>query len=615
MPRSTRAPRCRFAGAAAISALLPLALAAPATQAATSVDTPIDGTPLTSTTTAPTTFAASGSATTESQVSLMCARKLSDGWHYTALSGGSGLPVSGGQWAAAAVEVPYNINPCRLLALPTGGSAPGPTIDPQPAYQGPRLRYGTVFPLKLTSGTNAGGIRDFSWDAAGLEASAQIGSIAGSGIAATQLIGPEPSKGAGVFRVANAVARFAPGSPTAGTGNGRVLGLQVDGVNTWLAASWVDAGGDATPFGSYGNVPLVGAAPSVAATGALTLAEHDALRRCTGTDPSQYPLGGLTCQDSLVDPGVKLDVTTTVPPAGDVLRRDWSFVSTDGKPHDVDLVLSDFVSSSSGAVARAFRIGAGAYAEHAEGDVVTDQLPVAGPFSIAVGRAGGPAVDPVEGFGAITASDVPTALRFTGPRQLTASYHLSVPASGSGKALTFFYATEDHQAAVDADILAAESALRATPLGGTTTPDGGSPTPPNETGGAGGGGGTPVPGANAIPGVTPGAGDRPAMPTLTRSGKARLRGKRLTLGYAVACPGTGPACRADVSLAPPRKKSRKAPRPLGKAILTIPAGRTLTLLLTVKAKKAAIRRAKPTLTVKLSRGSDTATPVTTRWRF
>lgn len=593
----------------ALTTLLVSALAAPAAYASTTVDTPADGTPLTSTTAAPSTFAVSGTATVEPAVTLMCARKLDDGWHYTALSGGSSLAVSAGHWSAAAVEVPYGANPCRLLALPAGVATPASSVDPTTTYAGPRLRSATVLPVTFANGSNAGKQRDYAWDVAGLGANAKVASIGSSGVSMTQVVGTEPSAGPRVFFGANAVAKFAPGSPTAGTGNGRVLGLRVDGVNTWLSNPWSDAGGDATPLSSYDQVPTVATTTSVGADQSVALAEHDALRQCSGpsADPSQYPLGGFTCPNALIDPGVKIDVTTTISPEGTRVLRDWALNSTDGQPHTVDLVLVDYVSSSNGANARAFRAGSGGYSAHEEGDDLTSQLPASGPWSITARRLGGPSTDSVDGFGAITFATLPSTLRFTSSRQLTATYHLAVPATGPA-ALRFIYSTEASEPAIDADVTAAEAALRGG-SGGELTP---TPTPTPLAGD------TQPPGANTIPGVSATPTPTIGAAGLVRSGKARLKGRKLTLGWAVRCPAsaTGAPCQAVVRLAPPRKRgSKRAPKPFGKATVTVKSGQTVPLVLTVKATKAALRRAKPTLTAQLSRPGARPVTATQKWRF
>ncbi len=639
--------------------------AAPAALGATAITSPTDGTAVTGAEFASVSVA--GTATTEAMVNVVCAHRQGGLWYYTFLAGGTSIAVAGGVWAAPAVQIGYGIDACRLLALPVGVPTPPQTTDPRTlGYDGPRLR-----PLVLHAQTLPGGAQE-QYEASGvlggLTAASFLSSM-GSGGLDSFLLTSDPADDAQVFGGTNGIRPFDPQHPQV-NGTGNVFGLQVDGKDAYTGPTWVNAGGNGIPYQNYAHRPSVSTTRTIAADGALVVTEHNTLAVCP-SDDSYYPLGGFSCSMNtgvLTDPHVSIDVSTTASPTGDVIRRDWSLASTNGSAHTVRLVL-DHVISGSG---REWRLPGVAYTPHMNGDVVTGALPAAAPFSLAVRKAGNPDPDPVKGLGSLTFSTVPTELRFTGTRQLTATYNLSVPATGTRK-LSFVFASEDNQAAIDAAQAAAQSAISpavsiAVPLAGATvTADhvtvSGSASDASGLSGlmvngsavtvAGDGSWTTdlplVLGDNAVaavvtnvfgatataqrtvtrvippiqqqqppadpgpgpdptpdpgPGPAPGPTLTPASPVLVRTGKAKLKKHSLALGYSVQCPGTGPACTVTLSLAPKAKGKRgKKVKPLGRATVTVPAGRTVALKIKVAKAKKALKKAKPVLTVTLARGT------------
>lgn len=640
--------------------LTALSLAAAPAFGDTAVTTPVDAAAFAGDTVATTTFSASGTATSESTVDLRCARRYNGAWHYDyPLTGGNGIPVTGGTWTASSLVVPFNANPCRLLALPGGAPLPSGATDPLPNYSGPRLRFAVTTHNAITGGSNTGNLYDFGADLGGTAATAFIDSIGSYGIDDTYLLGPEPTDDTQVFGGANYIRQFDPQSP-ATSGSGTVFGLQVDGINTWVAAAWKNAGGNSSPFYNWANTPVISADASIAADTSLVVAEHDTLRQCTAVDPTYYPLAGFTCQNSLVDPGVGIDVTTTVSPTGARIRRDWKLTSTDGNAHTVHLVLRHDIAGNN-VIAREWRLPGGAYAAHVDGDIVTAALPATGPFSVAVRRPAAPDPDPTEGLGSLTFSTIPAELRFTGTRVLTATYNLAVPATGA-RWLSFAFGTEDNQAAIDADAAAAEAAIKpalaiTAPADGATTSaatalvTGTASDPTGLTGLTVAGQDVPVAGdgtwsatvaladganqitavatnalgatATAQRSVTRSAGGGPGSPpgssnygspVLTKRGKAALKKRLLRLGYRVGCPGTGPACKVQILLTAKAKPKKRA-KQLAKTTLVVAAGTTADLSVKVKASKAALKRAKPTLTITLTRGTLTPHSVTKALRL
>ncbi|HEY4278800.1 MAG TPA: hypothetical protein VGM91_11290 [Conexibacter sp.] len=352
----------------------------------TAVTTPVDGAAFACDLVAPSTFAVSGTASTESSVDLRGARSFGGSWSYSdVLSGGADVPVDGGAWSAPVVLVTFNASPCRLVALPAGVAVP--VGAPDPAYSGPRVRFAVTEPLTIGNGENAAKRADVAADLGGTAALTFLSSAGGEGVDDTFLLGPEPSTGATVFTGSNAIPRFDPQSPAL-SGDTELLGLRVDGANALTGTSWSDAGGKMSPFVDYDDIPTVAASASVASDGSLVVDEHDTVRACpSGT--TLLPLGDFSCSQNaeyVVDPGVGLDVTTTVSPSGSVVRRDWAIGSTDGATHAVDLVVAHGVAGAG----RVWRLPGGSYQPRAAGEVVTSALPASGPFTVAARTSGAP---------------------------------------------------------------------------------------------------------------------------------------------------------------------------------------------------------------------------------
>jgi hypothetical protein len=386
------------------------------------------------------------------------------------------------------------------------------------------------------------------------------------------------------------------------------MGLQVDGVNAWIGATWEQGNGGTLPFIDYSGIPTVDASSVELDGGDSRVVEHDTVRVCTANDPTHYPLEGFSCA-AIGDAGVTLNVTSTTSPNGDVLRREWSIRSTDGRAHTVRLVLHD---GAYGAVAtRAWKLpGDSGYARRANGDAVA--IPPAGPFTLEMRSAANNApdgADPATGLGAITYGTAPTSLRFLNAHELVGTYVVNVPAGGAAP-LTFVLSTEGDQPSLDAAVTAAEASL-----GG-----GGASGPGNGGGGDAPGGGTPggeTPGGSSGPISSPGGGhdvstpprkQAPAapLPAIVRRGKARVAKGKLALGYAASCSRGGPACVVGIALTT-KGKAKRGHRAklvtLASGSVRIAAGRRAPLSVKTKLGAQALRRAKPALTLTLKRGA------------
>jgi hypothetical protein len=493
----------------------------------------------------------------------------------------------------------------RAGALATAATAAGVALAalPAAAQAGASL---TWYSFPANDGSVA---YDYSAVLDGPNAVAFVGS-AGSAGGVETLLGAAANDVI-VFSRANVLFDVDPASPTQ-RGPGTTMGLQVDGVNAFTGATWQLAGGDRVPFTAYAGVPAVDASTVELDGGVARAVEHDTVRVCSAHDPTYYPLAGFTCAE-IADVGVAIDVTSTESANGDVLRREWSIRSTDGRAHTVRLVLHD--GAYGGAAARAWKLpGDNGYARRATGDVVA--VPPAGPFTLEMRSAANNApngADPATGLGAITYGTAPSSLRFLNAHELVGTYVVNVPAGGAAP-LTFVLATEGDQPSLDAAVSAAEASLG----GGASGPGGGGGG--DAPGGGTPGGGTPggeSPGVGSGPVSSPGGGHdtgtpprKPApaapLPTIVRSGKAHVANGTLALGYAASCSRSGPACTVGIALTT-KGKAKRGHRPtlvtLARGSVRVAAGRRAPLRVKTKRSARALRRAKPTVTLTLKRGA------------
>ncbi|HEY4096676.1 MAG TPA: hypothetical protein VGM33_14250 [Baekduia sp.] len=592
----------RLLGATAL--LLALAPAtAPA--ASSTVTVPAAGTLVVGSSGAPGTLATvAGTASGTAAVDIHCAWRDGSTLVITStLQGGFNVPVTGGAFSVSNVVLPTNVWQCRLVALPDGQASPTDLAG----FDGPSLRVLQLLTggSALTDnhgGSNQGKEYDFVASAVAPAADASISMAAGEAIYATHLVNAIPGDDAHIFDRADAIAPTDPA--TGGAPDATSTGITVDGGNAYLGASWEDqiTPTVSIPFGSLTPFPAVSAVAQSGADGSYVVTEHDIVVQCaTGLDTNYYPPAGATCT-SLKDAGVVLDLTTTVSPSGNVVTRAWRWTSTDGQPHTVHLVVLARAAGNGNGHGRSWRLpGDAGYVAHTNGDT---PAPVAkAPWTARFHSDGAADGDVGEGVGAVTFGNQPDTLRYTDPNTLAAGSTFVVPGSGHADR-TATYMSEPTQAALEADIAAAEGPV---PAGG----GGGGGDAPGDSGPAAPGPG-PGPGAPAAPapGVLPHPSATkaalPAAPTLARTGKPKLKGALLSLGYKLGCPGTGATCTATIVVAPrPAKKSKKhhaPPKPLLRATAWATARHTAALTLKVpKATRAKLTHGTLTLTITLKR--------------
>jgi hypothetical protein len=594
----------RLLGATAL--LLALAPAT-ALAASSNVAVPAAGTLVVGSSAAPGTLATvAGTASGTAAVDLHCAWRDGSTLVITStLQGGFNVPVTGGAFSVANVILPTNVWQCRLVALPNGQANPTDLAG----FDGPALR---VLQL-LTSGSaltdnhggsNQGKEYDFVASAVAPAADASISMAAGEAIYDTHLVNALPGDDARVFDRADAIAPTDPA--TGGAPDATSTGITVDGGNAYLGASWED---QITPslsfvFGSLTPFPTVSAVAQSGADGSYVVTEHDVVVQCaTGLDTNYYPPAGATCT-SLKDAGVVLDLTTTVSPSGNVVTRAWRWTSTDGQAHTVHLVVLARAGGNGNGHGRSWRLpGDAGYVAHLNGD--TPAPAAKAPWTARFHSDGAADGDVSEGVGAVTFGNQPDTLRYTDAYTLAAGSTFVVPGDGHADR-TATYMSEPTQAALEADIAAAEGPVPAGGGGaGGDAPGGSGPAAPGPGSAPAPAG--PAPGIGLLPRPIATKATLPAAPTLARSGKPKLKGAVLSLGYKLGCPGTGARCTATIVVAPKPAKHHARPKALLHATVSATARHTTALTLKVpKATRTKLTHGALTLTITLKRAPRTA---------
>ncbi len=578
---------------AALAAAASLLVASPALANST-VTTPADGATFLYDSVSPPQIPVSGTSDA-AQIDLRCAEKDGATWHFGNPLNGLAINVVGGSFSEPSLVLPFNSDKalCKLVAVPTGTTPTDLT-----GLSGPNLRLLIVRGKRWNHGGsgNDGKQYDYYSTAGGTTADSGLTAAGDGGLEFMSLLSSDPGELGGIFSGADRILPVDPTSPapTISGEDGPLTGILVDGVNAFTGPSWNE---QVTPslqivFRDLLPFPLVTSVPGQAADGSFTVAEHDVVVSCNGTDAMYYPPQGATCS-SLVGAGVQLDLVTTMSPAGNVVERVWRISSTDGRAHAVKLWLGH--TASTNAMTRAWKLpGDAGYATHAAGDTV----PVSGtaPWIARFQSVSAADGDTSEGVGGFGISAVPTALRFRQSYDPQASYAIAVPASGSAQ-LRSVYVGDATQAALDRDLAAAF---------------------PGSGGGGGGRGGSGGGGSGGGLIGVPGA-------TLTRTAKAVFgTDGTLALGYALACPAVPAtvACTASIALTQPVRRAarrhhararksakrrraaarRARPRVLGTLNVSVAAGKTSALSLKIARRyRAAFKAGHVTMTARLIR--------------
>ncbi|MHB8690585.1 MAG: hypothetical protein ACYDHH_05010 [Solirubrobacteraceae bacterium] len=217
--------------------------------------------------------------------------------------------------------------------------------------------------------------------------------------------------------------------------------LQVDGLNAY------PPGAISALAGEGGFEPLSYAATyaSYLYNGA-TIQETDIPTVCA--PPGGYPPTPAVCP-TLHDAGITVQQTTTIVPGGQVARVTQRYASADGRPHTVDLLLSQSIQAPGANEVPGFQFPRQSqFAAHAAPDSFTLFAP--GPGSILVVGDSVAAPSTANPAGAITYSAAPKAADFITPPNSTVTtmllhYVVNLGARGSSS-FTWSYSQSDSAA-------------------------------------------------------------------------------------------------------------------------------------------------------------------------
>lgn len=424
--------RGALAGLLAAVAALVLAPAAMAAITSSQVTSPADPSFAVADYDAPNTIAVAGTTdgTAGDKVDLRC--------YY---EGGSDLLVAevavepDGSFSEPAAEL-ANIaeRACRLRAVPAGSEP----VDPSP-FAGPVMATGARETFALGSGPNAGAFADYFVWGQQLTAAAEYVSAGACGISEAFLVDGGFESTASTFQCNDYWDRF-NAFPHGGATRSEI---QVDGENAYLPAGASSINSEASGFPaltySYSQNPL---------TGDLTIEETDPLVKCP--DP-EYPPSMSSCE-SFESAGVRVDRTIEQTEGGHLMTISDRFVSTDGKPHSLDLLPENDQTFGGNGEQIAYRFpGEASYSTHAEGENVS--FGDATPGTVYIEVEGSPDGDPTTGRGAIVFDHPSSPAHFklitSSVSEFFFNQSVDVPPGGSTR-VRFAYVHAYTQAEVDA---------------------------------------------------------------------------------------------------------------------------------------------------------------------
>lgn len=476
-------PRLRIA--ATLTALVALAVAPAAAQAATSTQitgwtsqnptTPPSNPYLISLDNTPTTVSVSGTATGIAAVDIVCYYGASPS--VAKLTGP--VTVQNGTFTTPDVPLkPIAGHACRLRAIPTGTE----TAAESDSYAEQQVAVSeAALPFAISSGTNTGMafnyfVNDVTftgysvWSAAGTP----IQSLPNPYKNACG--GPEAAPIDSAFDVGNFAIDCTGSllSDDLGAFGGRSE-VQIDGRNAYDPAAAQGLFTTGSPISQNLSgfrklpVPSVDFDPN---TGLISSQSTEPWVECDG--PNEEKPTAVTCP-SFVDSGVQLQRTITTSDGGRVVTMTDTWTSTDGKAHALDLLYDDAIGvvtmPPDGEPGYEFP-GQSTFSPYAAGNTLPG--PGSAPGSTLVRtNVAAPDGETSEAVGALTFSTAPSEFAFTADDDFEEHNVLVVPAGGSAT-LGYVYSVGYSVADVTALALAGQdqfeppSVVIAPPAGGTT---------------------------------------------------------------------------------------------------------------------------------------------------
>jgi hypothetical protein len=228
----------------------------------------------------------------------------------------AGLPLEPDGHFSVEAEIVTG-EPCRLAAVPAGTE---PREDP--GFSGPAVSLGIGRSWKVTSGPDVGTPYDFVVEPVQLGGANELFGMSSCGVI-SRLFAPGHDGSAETF---SCVDYYYPEVTVDGEGRSE---LRIDGSNAYgaQAADNVNADAPGLPGVSFDY-------SQDAANGDTIVHEHETLVRCPETT---YPPTPASCPE-FISTGVRDDRTYETTEGGRSVIVTDRFVSTDGEPHQLDLL-------------------------------------------------------------------------------------------------------------------------------------------------------------------------------------------------------------------------------------------------------------------------------------
>ena len=349
----------------------------------------------------------------------------------TATKVATGIPVSSGSFNDEVSLAPIAGQACQLALIP-GGTSPAIGAAGLARFTGPQISVSEQY----TRSTDGNPYSYYVLSGA-LEWSFALQSAGDCPIIASYATDPATLESYSLFDGDGCLPSSSGISPATGSRSA----LQVDGLNAY-------------PPGAISTLAFEGGFEPVSWSSAYADPQHNGVT-VTETDtpvvcapPGGYPPTASVCP-SLTDAGIRIQQTTTILPGGEVARVTQRYSSIDGKPHSIDLLLSQAIQAPGTGELPGFEFPRQTqFAAHAAPDSFT-LFPARASSILVIGDSVA-APSTSNPIGAITYSRPPQAADFISPAGATVAtmllhYTAGLRAGGS-VTYTFSYTESDSAA-------------------------------------------------------------------------------------------------------------------------------------------------------------------------
>jgi hypothetical protein len=303
------------------------------------------------------------------------------------------VDVSSGSYAADVSLRPIAGRACRLRLVPGGFGVSPPTGDAVAPFTGPAVSVSNQF-----SHSSNGNLWGYDVLSGTLPSAFELQSLGECPVLSSFITDPSTLAS---FPLFNGNACLPRQSGIAPNINGRSA-VQVDGVNAYPPAAVKQLSGTA------GFLPLGYSANFSPSHDEVTITETDPLMVCAA--PGTYPPTSSTCP-RLLSAGLQMSSTTSLLDGGTVARVDQTLTNTDSRPHQVDLLFAQSVTSQASGQVPGFEFpGQTSFVGHEAPDSFS-AFP-AGPSSIVVVSDSGAQPSATNPIGSITYNRPPASADF-----------------------------------------------------------------------------------------------------------------------------------------------------------------------------------------------------------